>query len=397
VSSDARRFQGYASPHEPISIELMEEIATTHYRRALRTFVSRHGALLNERGSGVVGVLERWLDTPTRFETIWHVAFGKMREVIAEQFGPASTADIVTSAARLALRLCEHGMRGRWSLALEKPSRFRWAQWTLPACDRLEVVTDAEDAKLTLFLGSDQQVVRMRRLGDSATGWAMVSGGTPFMQFDSGTRPLSIFMPDTPEGLENMEWELTSDDETRALVVSGYQAAFAVLKQYAPIYVPFVNRLLRNLVPVRPQPGGYVGGGSLRDNPGTVKLPFEREVVGLAANLGHECAHQHYFLLRGAGRVDNGTDLALYTCAFVDGARDLPSLVLTYHAFANESIVLRTCERAGIPDPYAGERAELVRLNLEPIEEILEKSTALTPLGDALWRPAAEQLRRAFG
>jgi len=151
------------------------------------------------------------------------------------------------------------------------------------------------------------------------------------------------------------------------------------------------------MIPIQPEPGGYVGGGSLRDNPGVVKLPFEREPVGLAANLGHETGHQHYFLARGAGRIDDGSDTGLHYSPFVEADRDLTSIVLTYHAFANEALVLRTCEKAGIDDPYAGERAILLRDTLAPLEDLLtKKEKVLTALGRAMWEPVATRLGEAF-
>ncbi|HSO34997.1 MAG TPA: HEXXH motif-containing putative peptide modification protein [Labilithrix sp.] len=394
MTDEANRYRGFSCPQESLDLALMEEISTTHFRRALRTFVSRHGALLEERGAGLSSLFLRWLDTTVDFDTVWHIAFGRMREVLAQQHGPASSADVVLAAARLGLRLCERGMLGAWRLPLEAPVSLRLGPVMLPACDGLDVV--AEDGALTLTLasGAARAVVRLR---GSARGWEAVAGAAqPIPSFDTGVRTVGVLLPDTPEGLENEEHALVVDEAVRRTIWSGYHAAFNMLREHAPLYLPYVNRVLRNLVPVTAEPGGYIGGGSLRDNPGTVKLPFEDHAVGLAANLAHECAHQHYFLLRGAGRIDDGSDLSLYTSGFIDGERDLPSIVLTYHAFANEALVLRICERAGLPDPYAGERAEAIRANLAPLEGILAGSRALTPLGRALWEPAAEQLHRAF-
>jgi hypothetical protein len=383
VPSEAARYFGFSCPHEEIDIALMERIATTHYRRALRTFVSRHGELLTGLGSGsLVDLYRRWFDSAD-FETVWHVSFGKMREVLAEQQRPTTRADILLSAAQLGLRLSERGMNGAWSMTLEAPARFRVGRFILPACERIDVEAESGTLGLTLHNGGER---RSMKLGDAEA----------IPTFSTKRHTIGVLLPDTPEGIEYKEHPFVADDAMKKEIWKGYQAAFDILEEYAPHYVPFVERLLRNLVPVRPLPGGYIGGGSLRDNPGTVKLPFEREPVGIAANLGHECAHQHYFLLRGAGRIDDGTDLTLYDSAFVEGPRDLPSVVLTYHAFANEAIVLRTCEVGGIGDPYAGDRAARIRYNLEPLEEILAKSKALTPLGQALWQPAAERLREVF-
>ncbi|GMV17882.1 MAG: hypothetical protein AMXMBFR56_61060 [Polyangiaceae bacterium] len=384
-------YRGFSCPHEQLDEELLRRIAIRHYRRALRTYVDRHAALLEERGSGgLVDVCRRWFDSDVGFETVWHVSFGKMREVLAQQM---ADAEVLTAGARIGLRLSEMGMSADWKLSLETPAQFRWGRWLFPECDGLELHAERDGADVALTLGSTRRVVHLERAAD---GEWNADGAALIPRFDTGSRQLNVLLPDTPEGKENMEHPLVVDEATREAVWRGYGAAFDVLGRYAPVYVPYVNRLLRNLVPVQAEPGKYIGGGSLRDNPGVVKLPFAREPVGLAANLGHETAHQHYFLLRGAGPVDDGSDQNLYYSPFVRLERNLTTILLTYHAFANEALVSRTCELAGIADPYAAARAELVRKTLAPVEDILAKSTALTPLGRDLWQPVAEHLRRAF-
>jgi HEXXH motif-containing protein len=293
-------------------------------------------------------------------------------------------------------------MTGKWSITLDSPARFRFHRWLLPECDALEVNAEPDAihviARSKLNGDSKNIVLRPNR---ARAGWDADPGADPggallIPRFDTGTREIGIILPDTPEGIENVEHELVVDDTVRRTIWSGYQATFDILRRYAPAYVPWVDRLLRNLAPVHAAPGGYVGGGSMRDNQGTIRLPFKDEPVGLAANLAHECAHQHFFLIRAAGRVDDGSDTSVHHSPFVEANRDLATLVLTYHAFANEALVLRTCELAGIEDPYAGKRAELLRSTLQPVEDTLSKSKALTQLGRDLWEPAAERLHRAF-
>jgi HEXXH motif-containing protein len=125
-------------------------------------------------------------------------------------------------------------------------------------------------------------------------------------------------------------------------------------------------------------------------------VAFANPPVELAANLAHEATHQYYFLLRAAGRTEDGSDTNLYYSSFVKQNRDLNSIVLSYHAFANEALFARTCELNGIKDPAAGERAEFLRKNLLPLEEILLKTTALTPLGRGLWAPVYKRLQDAY-
>jgi HEXXH motif-containing protein len=384
-------YRGFSCPYEPLDDALLEGVAIRHYRRALRTYVLRHAEFLEQRGSGgLVDVCRRWFDSDVDFETVWHLAFGKMREVLGHRM---PEAEILSSGARIGLRLVEMGMTGDFEVELGSVVRFRFGRWLLPECDRLSLHAERDGCELVSFLRGARQPVRLEKA--EGAEW-MALGARPIPTFDTGSREIGVLLPETPEGVENMEHPLQVDAATREAIWSSYRAAFDVLAEYAPPYVRFVDRLLRQLVPVQAGPGRHVDGGSLRDNPGVVKLPFGREPVGHAANLGHESAHQYYFLLRGAGPVTDGSDQNLYHSPFVEAERDLDTIVLTYHAFANEALVARASELAGIEDPYARSRAELIRKTLAPLEEILDRSTALTALGRALTRPAAEHLHRAF-
>ena len=205
MNEDSNRYRGFSCPQEPIDLSLVEQISVTHFRRALRTFVSRHGTLLDERGAGLVSLYQRWLDTTVDLDTVWHIAFGRMREVLAEQQRPSTTADVLLAAARLGLRLCERGMTGSWRLTLEAPVALRFGAFMLPASDGFDVVAEGDALVLTLANGVSSSVLQLRRSG---AGWERVSGeAAAIPSFDTGERTVGLLLPDTPEGLENMEHE----------------------------------------------------------------------------------------------------------------------------------------------------------------------------------------------
>jgi HEXXH motif-containing protein len=388
-SNDAARYRGFSCAHELFDDELLES-AVTHYRRALRTFLSRHSAELERSGNGVVALCRSWLETPTRFTTIWHLAFAKMREVLVLRL---PEQDVVEAAARLALRMCETGALGRFDLALQRPARFRWGRWLLPACDRLELVAREDGCELSMFHGSESRQLRLWR---AERGEWEADGADPIAEVVHGPDRFNVFFPSTPEGFEHMEAELDADDTRQ--IWRALTQTFDVITEHAPVYLPWVRRVLRNLIPVKPHPGKYMGGASYRDNPGTVALSLAGSdpPVGLAANLVHECAHQHFHLVRTAGPLDDGSDDSLYFSPFVGEQRDIASILLTYQAFANEALLLRTCELSGLGDPHAGERAAMIRTTLAPLEVALSASPGLTPLGHALWRPVARHLAETY-
>src|SRR5688572_32236611 len=88
-AAEGDEYRGLSCPHEKLDETFVSGLAATHFRRALRTFVSRHAWFLKEHGSaGVVDMCERFFDDPVLandLETTWHLAFGKMRELLARE------------------------------------------------------------------------------------------------------------------------------------------------------------------------------------------------------------------------------------------------------------------------------------------------------------------------
>jgi hypothetical protein len=140
-----------------------------------------------------------------------------MREVLAQQL---SDEDVLCAGARIGLRLCETGMSGDWTLALESPAQFRWGRWLLPECDRLEVHAAADGAELRLSLGSEARVVRLEKAADSE--WR-AEGAKPIPYFDTGSRRINVLLPDTPEGART--WNTCSRSTTRRAKPSGRATA----------------------------------------------------------------------------------------------------------------------------------------------------------------------------
>jgi hypothetical protein len=66
-------------------------------------------------------------------------------------------------------------------------------------------------------------------------------------------------------------------------------------------------------------------------------------------------------------------------------------MLMTYHAFANAVIFHRDCQAAGFVDPLALAREQEFSSLFEPYEKLLRDS-ALTPLGNAIWKTASAEV-----
>jgi hypothetical protein len=138
-------------------------------------------------------------------------------------------------------------------------------------------------------------------------------------------------------------------------------------------------------VPVQAEPGNTLAVQPARQ-PGVVKLPFTRSRSGSRRTSVTD--RSPALLAAWGGPVDDGSDQNLYWSPFVRAERNLTTILLTYHAAANEALVPRTCELAGIADPYAAARVVLVWETLAPVEDILPRAPRSRPWGAICGSPS---------
>jgi HEXXH motif-containing protein len=175
---------------------------------------------------------------------------------------------------------------------------------------------------------------------------------------------------------------------TRAL-----HGAVRLLARHAPIFLPWVGRVLRGVVPVAAKPSMIHSGGD-QDHPGVVYLSFGCPPAALAEMLVHEGTHQYYHLLTCLGPLEDGSDSTLYYSPIKRTGRQIGMILLAYHAFANVLLFYRLCRRNGFEhDGYIRHNEDALVPQLDQLEAALRTTRALTPLGRALWEPLAERIR----
>lgn len=95
--------------------------------------------------------------------------------------------------------------------------------------------------------------------------------------------------------------------------------------------------------------------------------------------------------------MDDGKDDALYFSPFRNTGRPIFNILITYHAFANVVLFYRTALANGLSAdptfaPAVEERVKELTQKLEPLEQALQATKSLTPLGFGLWKPLREEL-----
>jgi HEXXH motif-containing protein len=106
----------------------------------------------------------------------------------------------------------------------------------------------------------------------------------------------------------------------------------------------------------------------------------------------HEATHQYFHLLARYGALDDGTG-EMYFSPIKGTERPVNMILLAYHAFGNVLLFYRLCRRKRLKDAGYCRKNELQLLpQLRKLEEALVHTNALTPLGEALWRPLAVRL-----
>lgn len=96
--------------------------------------------------------------------------------------------------------------------------------------------------------------------------------------------------------------------------------------------------------------------------------------------------------------MDDGKDDSLYFSPFRNTGRPIYNILITYHAFANIVLFYRTALAHGLSADVSSARAVQRRAKeleekLQPLDQALQSTKSLTPLGRALWEPLREQLR----
>jgi HEXXH motif-containing protein len=173
-------------------------------------------------------------------------------------------------------------------------------------------------------------------------------------------------------------------------IADRFRRAKVLIDNHSPGYTDWIGRAITFLAPTQTP---YQGSGSNPSFPGLVVMSNDPRPQALMEMMVHEASHQFFFMATLLGRVDDGSDTQQHYSPLVGRNRPIDKVLLSFHALGNMTILMRDCIETGIDDEgYCRQRLVLITEQLRRVEEVLQRSTALTGLGKALWQPLAERL-----
>lgn len=358
--------RGFSCPQEPLDSGFLDELAVEHAREFARRFLQRARGQLACRGHGLYELVDAWCGSRIDFGTAFHPVQGIVRKSVL-----VPDDDPLPVAAQLGLHLSTHGAPDDWRIRLHAPVRLRCERRVLPiAVDvgfeggRAVHGSPSEDAELVL------PAVRL------------------------GRSEAQVLAPGAEAAFGNSLDRSEFAELPAERVVESYAEAGSILAEHAPDYLPWVERVVRELVPVSGRLD-QMRSSSDEGTPGRITTSLPAHAAATAEMLVHESSHLYFNLARRVDEVVNGEDRALYDSPVKGVPRPLDRILIAYHAFANVALFYADCLRSGLEDGgYCEQNLARHRGELEILERPLVRTRGLTPLGRHLFEPLAERLER---
>jgi hypothetical protein len=386
-------YEGFSCPQTGVNNRaLLEMLVIEHGRRVVEEFLERHRARLDQRGGGLAPVLTAWLQQESTYDAVCSFTFGDIHASLLLD----NPSEVDRCAAALAVHLHAFGLEGEWHFELENPASFFFDRWILSPCDAIRV---SATANLMLIDTRTADGWRQTTLRRGANGWdSDTAQDLPVMNY-LGLRcrvvPVEYLPSASPaQMLAKGLYDGDSRNTDISLVVRTGIAAAELISGFAGIYLPWVGEVIKDLIPLPPRPG-ILHSASGKLAPGIISVTNQDLRCALAEQLVHEATHQHLYLLTRLGPMDDGSDETLYFSPFRNMGRPVFYILFAYHAFANVLLFYRTARANGMSDGEPGiTDQDKLKADLLTLEEALETTKALTPLGRALWEPLREMVHQ---
>ena len=353
-----------------------EDVAATVARENAREVVRRLLQAL-PLPREISELLERWTARKdSRISACWHEVFSRIAFALRNHDRDLAAAESI----RLAIHLGECGVPGHWNATAAFPLQCSWGRWLLPTFERIAVESDGARASLRL---EGRRIV----FAKAGLAWALVKGAAAPLAVVGSRSPKVMLLPRISHE-ENRPASFPEPvDRITPEIADRWQGAFQFLRSYAPSYLRWVQRAIRQIGVLCAMPG-TAHSGSYETRHGFIHASALASIPSSAEMAVHEAAHQYYLLISRLGPVDDGTDGALYYSPLVDKPRPLNRILFAFHACANILAYYRQCQAAASPHQDYFARNENVVLNqMKQLSEPLFGNPALTSLGRALLDP----------
>lgn len=357
--------------------EQISTILASNARDYLVGLLRRRGEEIHNSSSGLVPLLERAIDAPSR----WDLGLAFPWPVIVSSLS-GEEPDAALVAAKVAGHLHGCGERSGWRAQLASPRAVRIGRHVTPPITALMVEGDFVEYRLpsgvttrtTLSSGEG-----LRALGEvvvDAERRLWIAGGEDLeaMRLD-GDWPFT---------------EVSLDHRVREL-----SAAVEFVRRHAPEYVSWFGDAIRVIA-------SWVGGdkvlksGSLPGYQGLIYISSPLPVVRLAESLVHEASHQYFQTAETVHRFTQmAPDERWYWSPYAGKNRNIDRILFAFHAFANVTAFYQAVLRSDIDDDLRARSEHTLTLhrgNLETFRGYLEASEELTCAGRALFRAVNDRI-----
>jgi hypothetical protein len=387
-------YEGFASPHTGVNNgPLLETLVVGHGRHVVEQFLERNISRLNQQGKGLAPALAAWLQCEPAYDAVCNFSFGDMHaSLLLDEPGEEDRC-----ATALAIHLHAFGLEGEWHHQLVKPSNFFFDRWMLPPCDAVKVSAAVDRVLIDTRTTDGWKQTTFQR---GMSGWDSDTAQGVMLMNRSGLRcrvlPAEYLPSASPARmLAKGLYDGDSRDTDTSIVVKTGVAAVDLLSQFAGVYLPWVEEVIKDLIPLPPRPG-ILHSASGKLAPGIISVTNQHLSCALAEQLVHEATHQHLYQLGKLGPMDDGTDMELYFSPFRNMGRPIFYILFAYHAFANVLLYYRTALANGMSEDEPGiTDQKKLKADLLICEKALETTHALTPLGCAIWEPLREMVHRS--
>lgn len=375
----------FGLPVGDLDERVLAALAGTRGQGLVDALITATGDEIESSSRGLVELLGAWSHGQRPFEPAWDIAFGRIEQALT--VGGLNVCEVAT---RVGLRLTETGTEGAWEAEVPVMTA-QVGGLMLEAIERVQV--DGSPKRRTVTVRrSDGTAVTCRRQG--AGQWE--APGAPRLAVVGVRRSIHLLaasqLPSAdggPQGFDGVQPVASIDDS----MVQTFQRAFEILREGAPDYLSWVERVLRAILVCERPESSWIVSGSASMLPGVVHVSYPAEAMDIADALVHECAHQHFYLLEHVGPFDDGSDERLYWSPPVRRDRPLSKILMAYHAFANVRLFYEAVRASGVDEEgYVKRHEQRLTDTVAQLDAPLRANRTLTDLGRTLYYPLATRV-----
>ena len=346
----------------------------------------------------VYDVLAEWASTKPDF---WSRTIGHLWRATLSQNEELTAGAIVANGIHASVS----GIRGNWDFRLPRPISFRISDVILLSIRAGHIQSD-HGTFHGVFEG-DGATISLETASDGTVAWQSTGGKKRHMNAPRITVGDDVYhlVPSALASVELLPGHAKSEYDDQSVNITGSEQlsiALRNLENVSPEAYRWVSSVIREVIPLRAH-SGNAGSTSSPWDCGTVALTMTgvANPVLFGEMLVHEASHQHFFLAKQLGPIDDGSDDCLYFSPLVGLDRPLEKMLLAYHAVVNMLLFYRSV-RGRVDRPQArfiAKRTDYLFEKLNCISPVVSESTALTPLGKAMFEALYEtecNLRASF-